>query len=283
MLGLLCFLLLTASTVNISARPQSDSRITLKLDNVTLTRVMNEIKQQSRFLFINKGVDASRIVSINVENEAISNVCKALFTPMNVAYIIEGDNIIITNAAQSGKKTPVTITGMIKDAQGQPVPGAGVMEKGTGNGTVTDIDGNYTLKVSDKGVTVEVNCLGYEPTSFVVGNGTVYNSVIREESLLLEGTVVTALGIRKEEKSLSYNVQKVGGDVINTVKEANFVNALQGKVAGLQINQSASGAGGSTRVVMRGLKSITRSNNALYVIDGIPMPDLRSSQSEGIY
>lgn len=284
MRGLLCFLLLFALTVNMNARPQADTRITLKLDNVTLTKAMNEIKQQSRFLFINKGVDASKIVSINVESETINNVCKALFTPVNVAYTIEGNNIIITNANVNDKKGgPVTITGTIRDASGGPVPGAGVVESGTTNGTVTDLDGKYSLRVSDKGVTIEVNCLGYEPAKFEVGNATVYNTVLHEESLSLEGTVVTALGIRKEEKSLSYNVQKVGGDIINAVKEANFVNSLQGKVAGLQINQSASGAGGSTRVVMRGLKSITRSNNALYVIDGIPMPDLRSSQSAGIY
>lgn len=284
MRGLLCFLLLFALTVNMNARPQADTRITLKLDNVTLTKAMNEIKQQSRFLFINKGVDAGKIVSINVERETINNVCKALFTPVNVAFTIEGDNIIITNANVNDKKGgPVTITGTIRDASGEPVPGAGVVESGTTNGTVTDIDGKYSLRVSDKGVTIDVNCLGYEPAKFEVGNATVYSTVLHEESLSLEGTVVTALGIRKEEKSLSYNVQKVGGDIINAVKEANFVNSLQGKVAGLQINQSASGAGGSTRVVMRGLKSITRSNNALYVIDGIPMPDLRSSQSEGIY
>lgn len=283
MRGLLCFLLLTVLMPSLNARPQTDTRITLNLDNVTLTKAMNEIKQQSRFLFINKGVDASRTVSIHVDKEVIDNVCKTLFTPVSVSYIIEGDNIIITNAKKPESESPVTISGVIKDASGQPVPGAGVIERGTSNGTVTDMDGRYSLKVSGKGATVDVNCLGYQPISFTVGNGTVYNASLNEDAISLEGTVVTALGIRKEEKSLSYNVQKVEGDIINTVKEANFVSSLQGKVAGLQINQSSSGAGGSTRVVMRGLKSITRSNNALYVIDGIPMPDLRSSQSSGIY
>ena len=257
MRGLLCFLLLFALTVNMNARPQADTRITLKLDNVTLTKAMNEIKQQSRFLFINKGVDAGKIVSINVESETINNVCKALFTPVNVAFTIEGNNIIITNANVNDKKGgPVTITGTIRDAAGEPVPGAGVVESGTTNGTVTDLDGKYSLRVSDKGVTIEVNCLGYEPAKFEVGNATVYNTVLHEESLSLEGTVVTALGIRKEEKSLSYNVQKVGGDIINAVKEANFVNSLQGKVAGLQINQSASGAGGGIETCLEEIERV---------------------------
>lgn len=82
---------------------------------------------------------------------------------------------------------------------------------------------------------------------------------------------------------MTYNVQEVSGSIVNTVKDANFVNSLSGKIAGLQINASASGAGGSTRVVMRGVKSINGDNNALYVVDGIPLPSLRSKQTEGIY
>lgn len=150
MRGLLCFLLLTVLMPSLNARPQTDTRITLNLDNVTLTKAMNEIKQQSRFLFINKGVDASRTVSIHVDKEVIDNVCKTLFTPVSVAYIIEGDNIIITNAKKPESESPVTISGVIKDASGQPVPGAGVIERGTSNGTVTDMDGRYSLKVSGK-------------------------------------------------------------------------------------------------------------------------------------
>lgn len=104
---------------------------------------------------------------------------------------------------------------------------------------------------------------------------------MHEDNEVLDAVVVTALGIKRSEKALTYNVQEVAGDIVNTVKDANFMNSLSGKVAGLQINASASGVGGSTRVVMRGVKSISGNNNALYVIDGIPMPDLRSSQTEG--
>ena len=106
---------------------------------------------------------------------------------------------------------------------------------------------------------------------------------MQEQSLGVDAVVVTALGIKKQEKALTYNVQEVSGSIVNTVKDANFVNSLSGKIAGLQINASASGAGGSTRVVMRGVKSINGDNNALYVVDGIPLPSLRSTQTEGIY
>ena len=104
----------------------------------------------------------------------------------------------------------------------------------------------------------------------------------RRQRRLLDAVVVTALGIKGAEKSLTTTMlQEVAGDIVTSVKDANFMNSLSGKVAGLQINTSASGAGGSTRVVMRGVKSINGENNALYVIDGIPLPSCVPSQTEG--
>ena len=129
---------------------------------------------------------------------------------------------------------------------------------------------------------LQASILGYESQTLPLGGKQEINFTLDEESTLLEGVVVTALGIEREEKALSYNVQEVSSDIVNTVKDANFVNALSGKVAGLQINQSSSGAGGSTRVIMRGVKSISGNNNALYVVDGIPMPNLRATQVSGI-
>ena len=102
-----------------------------------------------------------------------------------------------------------------------------------------------------------------------------------EDTQTLEEVVVTALGIKREQKALSYNVQQVKGDELTTVKDANFMNSLAGKVAGVQINSGATGAGGAARVVMRGSKSITKDNNALYVIDGIPMFNVSFGESEG--
>lgn len=278
-----CFIMLFAFTVNSFAGNQMAKGITLKLENVTLARVMSEIKRQSNYLFVNKGVDVSGTVTINVTNENISKVCNTLFTPLKISYTIEGDNIIIAKNPETGKRQ-VTISGLITDGTGKPVPGVAVLEKGTSNGTLSGLDGKYSMTVSGAGVEIEINCLGYKNVNFKVeSKETIYNITLKDASLSLEGTVVTALGIRREEKSLSYNVQKLGEDILSTARNANFVASLQGKVAGLQISQSASGPGGSTRVVMRGLKSITRSNNALYVIDGIPMPEMRSSQTEGYF
>ena len=186
---------------------------------------------------------------------------------------------------QQAANGPVTVTGTITDQSGLPVPGAAVMVAGTNIGVVSDLDGKYSLTIDspEADTQLQVSILGYETQTLPLNGRAVVNVVLNEESTLLEGVVVTALGIEREEKALSYNVQEVSSDIVNTVKDANFVNSLSGKVAGLQISQSSSGAGGSTRVIMRGVKSISGNNNALYVVDGIPMPNLRSTQVAGIY
>lgn len=256
----------TALTLN--AMPQEDVRITLLLDHVPMSEAMDAIKSQSRLLFINNGVDTSVPVSVSVRNATVTATCEALFVPVNVKYVIEGSNIIISNAP---KVIPLVISGVLTDASGVPVPGAAVLEKGTDNGTVTDIDGRFSLTVRGKDSVVEINCLGFESQTVKVGSRTVFNLVLSEASVALEGTVVTALGIRRDEKALSYNVQQVSSEAVTAVRDANFINALNGKVAGVNINASSSGVGGASKVVLRGAKSISQSSNALYVIDGIPM------------
>lgn len=162
------------------------------------------------------------------------------------------------------------VTGTVQDAAGQPVMGAGVLVQGTTQGSVTDLDGRYEISVPSD-ATLEFSCLGYETQLVPVGGRAVINVVLQEEAMMVEATVVTALGIRRSEKALSYNVQQVNADDVVSNKDANFINALNGKVAGLVINSSSSGVGGASKVVMRGQKSVSKSSNALYVIDGVPM------------
>ena len=118
---------------------------------------------------------------------------------------------------------------------------------------------------------LEVSCLGYTSQLIPVGVRRVFDITMETDAIMMEGTVVTALGIKRSEKALSYNVQEVKSDELLANKDANFINSLSGKVAGLVINASSSGVGGASKVVMRGQKSISKSTNALYVIDGVPM------------
>ena len=254
-------------TLNLQAASRKETRLSLHLSEAPLSEAMDSIRNQSRFLFINNGVDVSVKVSLSVSDATIDRICDALFAPVRVDYVIEGYNIIISDMPEA---EPVTISGTVRDASGYPVPGAAVLEQGTSNGTVTDLDGRFSLNVT-VGSVIEINCLGYEPQTVPVGDRTVFEITVSEESVALEGTVITALGIRRDEKALSYNVQQVESDAITAVRDANFINALSGKVAGVNINTSSSGVGGASKVILRGTKSITQSSNALYVIDGIPM------------
>lgn len=174
-----------------------------------------------------------------------------------------------------------TIGGQVVDENGEPVIGATVTVKGTNKATATDIDGNFTLK-APKGSKLVVSYLGYTDKE-VVADGNAMVISLQESQFQLGEVVVTALGIKRSEKALSYNVQKVGGDNLTTVKSTNFMSSLSGKVAGVNINASSAGMGGATRVVMRGPKSINQSNQALYVIDGVPINNRNNGSSEGIF
>ena len=265
---LLCFMVVFPMWVNAVAKPQENIRITLKLENATLAQAIDDIRQQSSYLFANKDVDLDKRVSISVTEETIHKVCELLFTPLGVDYRIDGHHIYISSRPP---QKPVQIHGTVIDGTGYPVLGAAVIESGTTNGTTTDLDGNFSLTVSSASASIEITSLGYDAVTLPVGTRTVFEVALREEAVALEGTVVTALGIRRDEKALSYNVQEVKSDAITAVRDANFINALSGKVAGVNINASSSGVGGASKVVLRGTKSISQSSNALYVIDGIPM------------
>ncbi len=266
-------LLVCLSCALFTAKAQT-ARITLNLQNATLEQAMDKIKAQTRYLFINRNVEdlESRKVSINVSNELITKVLDQLFTPFDIGYDIDGRSIFIYKQ-QAAAARPVPVSGRVTDASGQPIIGASVIVRGTTLGVSTDVDGRFSLEVPAPAAsqTLEVSYLGYETASIPVGSRTSFAVTLQESSSEIESVVVTALGIKREEKALSYNVQQVGAEDITTVKDANFMNSLSGKVAGVTINASSSGVGGATKVVLRGNKSISQSSNALYVIDGIPM------------
>lgn len=177
----------------------------------------------------------------------------------------------------------ITITGRVVDQTDTPVMMANVAEVGTTNGTVTDMDGNYTISVP-VGATLEFSFIGYASEKRKVEAGmTTLDIVLREDTQMLDAVVVTALGIKRQEKALSYNAQSVKSDELTRVKDANLINSLSGKIAGVTIQTSSSGVGGAAKVVMRGTKSIEGNNNALYVIDGIPMYNTVSEQGSGRY
>uniref|UniRef100_A0AB33IP73 SusC/RagA family TonB-linked outer membrane protein n=1 Tax=Prevotella sp. GTC17253 TaxID=3236793 RepID=A0AB33IP73_9BACT len=172
---------------------------------------------------------------------------------------------------QQVSKSTQTITGVVKDASGEPLIGVSVVVEGTKQLAVTDLDGRYSITTSVSNPKLVFSYVGYTTQTIQQNNRKAIDVVLQEDSKTLNEVVVTALGIKRSEKALSYNVQKVSSEDLTKVKNVNFVNSLNGAVAGVNINASTTGVGGPTRVVMRGTKSITGGNNVLYVIDGVPM------------
>ena len=186
-------------------------------------------------------------------------------------------SVFLWMAPAAAQDAPETVSGTVTDVNGDPLIGATVAIKGTSTGTATDIDGNFQLRAR-RGDIISFSYIGYKTIEETIGANTTFNIVMYEDTETLDEVVVTALGIKREQKSLSYNVQQLKGDALTENKDANFINGLAGKVAGVNINASSSGVGGISKVVMRGTKSIMQSSNALYVVDGMPM---RSSNSTG--
>jgi TonB-linked SusC/RagA family outer membrane protein len=162
-----------------------------------------------------------------------------------------------------------TVTGTVSDNSGSPLPGVNVVEKGTSNGTSTDFDGNYSITVSSD-ATLVFSSLGYATKEMVASNSNL-NVSLNEDASQLDEVVITALGIRKETKALGYSLTQVGGEELSTIKTPNAINSLQGKIAGVNISQNATGASGSSRVIIRGSSSLSGNNQPLYVVDGIPI------------
>ena len=267
-------ILLMCLLLQIRGAQAQTARFTIHLKKVPMEQVVHEIEKQSRYLFLfNKDIDSRRIiVSVHAENQTITQILPVLFKDTELDYTIEGMSILVTKKAKASEK-PVQVRGKVLDQQGLPIVGASVIVQGTTVGVSTDAQGRFELEVPAPVASrvLEISYLGYETAHVAVGSRTRFDVTLREAASEIEQVVVTALGIKRQEKALSYNVQQVAPSDITMVKDANFMNSLTGKVAGVTINASSSGVGGASKVVMRGTKSILQSSNALYVIDGIPM------------
>lgn len=162
-----------------------------------------------------------------------------------------------------------TCKGVVKDKTGEAIIGASVVVKGTTNGVITDLDGNFIISNVPNGATIQISYVGYTPQE-VKYDGKPLNILLQEDTQTLDEVVVTALGIKRQKRSLGYSTTTVGGDDFTQARDINVGNALSGKIAGVSVSGNATGAGGSSRIVIRGNASLTGNNQPLYVIDGVP-------------
>lgn len=183
-----------------------------------------------------------------------------------------------TNGYYETQQQEKQCTGVVKDAAGETVIGASVVVKGTTNGTITGIDGDFALSNVKSGSVIQVSFVGYL-TQEVTWTGQPLSIVLQDDTQTLEEVVVTALGIKREKKALGYAMQEVKGDALVAARETNLANALSGKVSGVQIIRSSNGPGGSSKIQLRGSNSVTGLNQPLIVVDGVPMDNFTGADN----
>ena len=270
----------------------AEAQITLNTRKAELRTVIHKIKQQTKYeFFLDDKLASSTVPAIKVNNASIQEVLSRLLAGKAVTYRVEG-NVVYLKRKEAGRQSapesqqpktkvaPRKVSGTVVDEHGEPLIGATVSIKGSNEKAITDLDGRYTITTDEANPTVVVSYIGYQDKEERV-NGSTADLTLVPDSKSLNEVVVTALGIKREQKALSYNVQQIKGDELTNVKSTNFMNSLAGKVAGVTINASSAGMGGATKVVMRGPKSISQSNSALYVVDGVPITNTSNGGVDG--
>ena len=259
------------------------AQLTLSTPRTTLGTVIKQIQSQSKYqFFYNDKLSTITVEPLKVKDASLEQVLSTLLKDKAVSYKIEENIIYLSEKGdsnpvqqQSGKER--TITGQVLDSKGAPLIGVSILVKGTTDGAITDLDGNYKIITKSNNPVIVYSYIGYKTQEVPLKGQTSINITLMDDTQVIDEVVVTALGIKRSEKALSYNVTQVDAESALAVKDANFINSLNGKVAGLNINSSSSGIGGASKVVMRGSRGIEQSSNALYVIDGIPMYNLSAS------
>ena len=249
-----------------------NAKVSIRMNNVKLDKILNEIENQTDYLFIyNNQVDINKITSVKVKNEAVAQVLDRTLSGTGINYELEGTHIILTTEAIKdlhAQQQAKTVTGTVTDASGEPIIGANIRIKGTTTGTITDIDGNFSIEAEPQSV-IEVSYIGYLTQETVINNQKSIRFLLKEDTKTLDEVVVIGYGVQKKA-DLTGSVANINTEKLNTQSNANIGQALQGKIAGVDIVSQGGAPGSGTRIMVRGIGTL---NNAspLYIVDGMYM------------
>lgn len=267
-------LLATFMQVNAAGFAQ---KISMNQSNASLKSILKEIRTQSgyNFIYTDNLIRISQPVSIEVNNADLEDVLETIFSEQPLTYRINKQTIIVRmrdNLLSGGaeEQNDIVVTGTVTDEKGESLPGVSVKVKGLGLGISTDVNGRYSINVPD-GSTLVFTYVGYLVKEVVVNNQTQINVTLEPTSTSLNEIVVTALGVKREARSLTYGAQGVNPTEISEARNLNLLNTMQGKVAGMTISTAGTGLGGGARVILRGNRSISGDSQPLYVVDGVPI------------
>ena len=251
---------------------QNSAKITIQKKNISIIEALKEVEKQSDYSvgYNDSQLRNKPVLNLDLKAVALENALAQILRGSGFTYQFKDKYIMIIPDNKPKGIPAKKVSGIVIDENNEPLIGVNIKVEGSSIGAITDIDGNFNI-MAPQGSTLSFTYVGYTPQSVKITDKNIYEIRLVSDTKQLSEVVVTALGIKREQKALSYNVQQVKADQLTEIKDANFVNSLNGKVAGVVINSSSSGVGGASKVVMRGTKSIEQSSNALYVIDGIPM------------
>lgn len=241
-------------------------------NNMELDRFFSEIEKQTsvKFLYRYDNI-AGKQVSLDVDNVSVENLLDIALRGQGLTYSKKSNNLIVISSTESNQQSR-KISGTVKDVAGLPLPGVTILIKGTTSGTVSDMDGKFSLNIPGDQNVLVFSFVGYTPQEISVGAQSNYSIVLKEEEHAIDEVVVTALGIEKSKKSLTYATQLVNVEDLASVRDVSLGNALAGKVAGVSVTASTgtSGVSGDPRIVIRGDRTINGNNQPLIVVDGNP-------------
>lgn len=249
-----------------------NAKVSIHMNNVKLDKILNEIENQTDYLFIyNNQVDINKITSVKVKNEAVAQVLDRILSGTGINYELEGTHIILTTEAIKdlhAQQQAKTVTGTVTDVSGEPIIGANIRIKRTTTGTITDIDGNFSIEAEPQSV-IEVSYIGYLTQETVINNQKSIRFLLKEDTKTLDEVVVIGYGVQKKA-DLTGSVANINTEKLNTQSNANIGQALQGKIAGVDIVSQGGAPGSGTRIMVRGIGTL---NNAspLYIVDGMYM------------
>ncbi|KZS42849.1 hypothetical protein AWE51_15895 [Aquimarina aggregata] len=279
----LLFILISIIALQANTSYSQKAKMTLNLDDTSVSRVIDEIEANSEFKFIFKtnAVDLNRKVSINVKNANIKNVLSILFDNTNTLYEIDNRKILlrkVTTTENSGDRSEINndedqqieVSGIVSDDKGQPLPGANILEKDTDNGVQTDFDGNFSITLKGDTPTLVISFLGFTTQEVVVNDQTTLNIVLKEDAAGLDEIVLVGYGSSRK-RDVTGAVSTIKSEVFNRGQISSPEQLIQGKTAGVQISTDGGEPGGNVNVRIRGTSSVRSGNGPLYVLNGVPL------------
>lgn len=262
---LLIFLFILLFTQNQQSYAQS---VSLSNARITLKSAFTEIERQTQMSvdYNREVIDVNKTVSLHTKNGTLTDIMNALLEGTGCTYSIKENHIIISSASLIHKTSGKNITGVVTDESGEPIIGASVVEKGTTNGVVTDIDGNFSLSVMENAI-MQVSYIGYVQQEFHIGNQTHFSITMKENLQALDEVVVIGYGTVRR-RDLTGSVSQISSDKIERVPSTNVLQAVQGRIPGLQITPNSGKPGDGNEVLIHGVQSINGTNAPIYVVDG---------------